>query len=92
MRVLGFPLSTQLASKEVGYFTLLPMKEVRKRVNDTIYACSFPKCVDMENGATDTEGLYCPSVGTPRPQPQTSVSSPIFQQVEPLRAFRIFKV
>ena len=39
----------------------VPPEYVRKRENDTIYACSFRKCVDMETGATDSLGGDCAS-------------------------------
>ena len=42
-------------------YYLVPPEYVRKRENDTIYACSFRKCVDMETGATDSLGGDCAS-------------------------------
>ncbi|CAE7567582.1 unnamed protein product [Symbiodinium microadriaticum] len=44
--------------EEEVYF-YVPPEYVRKRENDTIYACSFRKCVDMETGATDSLGGDC---------------------------------
>lgn len=34
-------------------------RHTRKRLNGVIYTCSFPKCVDTDNGAIDSIGSAC---------------------------------
>ena len=46
-------------AKQTTWARYLPTSRLRKQIDGSIYACSVPKCVDMDNGATDSSELTC---------------------------------
>ena len=47
------------ATKQSSWARYLPTSRLRRQLNGSIYACSVPKCIDMDNGATDSSELAC---------------------------------
>ena len=46
-------------AKQAAWARYLPTSSLRKQVSGSIYSCSVPKCMDMDNGATDSSELAC---------------------------------
>ena len=40
-------------------FNVFAKSSTRKKLNGVIYSCTFPKCVDTDNGAVDSAGSSC---------------------------------
>eukprot|EP00439_Symbiodinium_sp_Y106_P066486 s207_g10.t2 len=47
------------AAKQASWARYMPNERLRKQLNGSIYSCNVPKCVDMDNGATDSSELAC---------------------------------